>query len=218
VLAIDLSLTSLCYAMRKTRELGLNNIDYAQADILELKSIGRAFDVIEASGVLHHLADPFAGWLQLLSMLRPGGFMRLGLYSKVARQGLVEARRFIAQRGYRPTSEDIQRCRQELSGFADGAPLRRATELPDFFSASACRDLLFHVEEHQLTLPEINTFLSQNHLQFLGFDIPGYALQNFRRRFPNDKTMTDLNLWHIFERENPAIFAGMYQFWIQKTC
>jgi tetratricopeptide (TPR) repeat protein/2-polyprenyl-3-methyl-5-hydroxy-6-metoxy-1,4-benzoquinol methylase len=217
VLAVDLSLTSLCYAKRKTRELGLNNIEYAQADILQLESIGRAFDVIEASGVLHHLADPFAGWRLLLSMLRPGGFMRLGLYSKIARQDLVDARRFIAQRGYRPSPEDIRRCRQELTSFGDGTPLKRVTELSDFFTTSACRDLLFHVQEHQLTLPEISTFLSQNRLEFLGFNLPGHVLQNFRRRFPGDKAMTDLNHWHSFEIENPVIFAGMYQFWIQKN-
>jgi 2-polyprenyl-3-methyl-5-hydroxy-6-metoxy-1,4-benzoquinol methylase len=218
VLAVDLSLTSLCYAKRKTRELGLNNIEYAQADILQLQSIGRAFDVIEASGVLHHLADPIAGWRLLLSMLRPGGFMRLGLYSKAARQDLVDARRFIAERGYGPSTEDIRRCRQELASFGDGTPLRRAAELSDFFSSSACRDLLFHVQEHQLTIPEISHFLRQSRLEFLGFDLSGHVLQNFRRRFPSDKTMTDLNLWHIFETENPATFTGMYQFWIQKTC
>jgi 2-polyprenyl-3-methyl-5-hydroxy-6-metoxy-1,4-benzoquinol methylase len=216
VLAVDLSLTSLCYAKRKTRELGLNNIEYAQADILQLESIGRAFDVIEASGVLHHLADPFAGWRLLLSMLRPGGFMRLGLYSKLARQDLVDARRFIAQHGYRPSTEDIRRCRQELTSFSDGTPLKRVTEFSDFFSTSTCRDLLFHVQEHQFTLPEISTFLSQNRLEFLGFNLPGHVLQNFRRRFPDDKDMTDLNHWHSFETENAVIFAGMYQFWIQK--
>src|SRR5215831_1907182 len=216
LLAVDLSLTSLCYAKRKTRELGLNNIEYAQADILQLESIGRVFDVIEASGVLHHLADPFAGWRLLLSMLRPGGFMRLGLYSKIARHDLVDARRFIAQRGYRPSTEDIRQCRQEITSYGDGTPLKRITEWSDFFSTSMCRDLLFHIQEHQLTLPEINTFLSQNRLEFLGFNLPGHVLQNFRRRFPNDKTMTDLNHWHSFETENPVIFAGMYQFWIQK--
>jgi tetratricopeptide (TPR) repeat protein/SAM-dependent methyltransferase len=216
VLAVDLSLTSLCYAKRKTRELGLNNIEYAQADILQLASIGRAFDVVEASGVLHHLVDPFAGWRLMLSMLRPGGFMRLGLYSKLARQDLVDARRFIAERGYRPSAEDIRRCRQELTSFGDGTPLKRATEWSDFFSTSTCRDLLFHIQEHQFTLPEISTFLSQNRLEFLGFNLPGHVLQNFRRRFPDDKTMTDLNHWHNFEIENQMIFAGMYQFWIQK--
>jgi SAM-dependent methyltransferase len=217
VLAVDLSLTSLCYAKRKTRELGLSNIEYAQADILQLGSIGRAFDVIEASGVLHHLAAPFAGWRLLLSMLRPGGFMHLGFYSKLARQDLVEARKFIAKRGHGPSAEDIRRCRQELTGFGDGTPLGKITEWTDFFSTSACRDLLFHVQEHQLTLPEIGAFLRQNRLKFLGFDLPGHVLHKFRRRFPNDKTMTDLDLWHIFETENPSIFAAMYQFWTQKT-
>ena len=143
--------------------------------------------------------------------------MRLGLYSKVARRDIVDARRFIAERGYGPSSEDIRRSRQELISFGDDRPLKKVTELLDFFSTSACRDLLFHVQEHQLTLPEISPFLHQNRLEFLGFDLPGHVLQNFRRRFPNDKTMTDLDLWHIFETENPSIFTGMYQFWIQKT-
>ena len=36
VLAIDLSKTSLSYALRKTRQLGLSSIEYAQADLLKL--------------------------------------------------------------------------------------------------------------------------------------------------------------------------------------
>jgi SAM-dependent methyltransferase len=76
----DLSLASLGYAARKSRELGLDNIAHAQADILELGSIGRSFDIIESSGVLHHLADWRAGWRVLLTLLRPGGLMRLGFW------------------------------------------------------------------------------------------------------------------------------------------
>ena len=104
VLAVDLSLASLCYAGRQTRALGRNAIQYAQADIMKLPSIGATFDIIEASGVLHHLADPFAGWRVLLSMLRPGGIMLLGLYSETARRDIVAARDFIAERGYQPTA------------------------------------------------------------------------------------------------------------------
>src|SRR5262249_42814060 len=117
-----------------------------------------------------------------------------------------------------PFSEDIRHVRQEHTRFSDGKPLKRVIELSDFFTTSTCRDLLFHIQEHQLTLPEISTFLGQNQLEFLGFNLPGRVLQNFRRRFPDDKAMTDLNHWHSFETENPVIFAGMYQFWIQKTC
>jgi 2-polyprenyl-3-methyl-5-hydroxy-6-metoxy-1,4-benzoquinol methylase len=216
VLAIDLSLSSLCYAKRKTRQLGLKNLEYAQADILNLQSIGRTFDVIEAGGVLHHLADPLAGWRVLLAILRPGGFMRIGLYSKLARQDIAAARTLIAQRGYGSSAEDIRRCRHELASWGDGAPPAKVVNWRDFFSTSICRDLLFHVQEHQFTLPQIDEFLRQNRLDFLGFDLPGGALQNFRKRFPNHGAMSDLALWHAFEIENPSLFTNMYQFWIRK--
>jgi 2-polyprenyl-3-methyl-5-hydroxy-6-metoxy-1,4-benzoquinol methylase len=216
VLAVDLSLTSLSYAARKTRELGLKNIEYAQADILHLGTVGRRFDVIEASGVLHHLAEPMVGWRVLLSILRPGGFMRLGLYSKAARRDLAPARSFIAQRGYGTTPEDIRLCRQELTKIGQNSSLARIAEWGDFFSTSTCRDMLFHVQEHQLTLPEISAFLQQNHLQFLGFILSLATQENFRRRFSDDVTMTNLANWHIFEIENPATFIDMYEFWIRK--
>ena len=213
VLAIDLSLSSLSYAARKTQELGLKNLEYAQADILKLQSISRNFDVIEAAGVLHHLPEPMAGWRILLSMLRPGGFMRIGLYSKLARQDIVVAREFIAKRDYRPSTEDIRRCRYEL---ATSAPPSKVVNLLDFFSTSSCRDLLFHVQEHQFTLPDIADFLRGNELEFLGFDLPVGTLRSFRQRFPDSRTMNDLALWHTFELENPSLFTSMYQFWVRK--
>ena len=39
ILAIDLSISSLKYAKRKTEELGIENIEYIQHDILDLKSL-----------------------------------------------------------------------------------------------------------------------------------------------------------------------------------
>ena len=77
---------SLAYATRKARELRVANVEFGQADILQLRSFQRTFDVIELVGVLHHLRDPLEGWRILLSLLRPGGFMRVGLYSALARQ------------------------------------------------------------------------------------------------------------------------------------
>jgi 2-polyprenyl-3-methyl-5-hydroxy-6-metoxy-1,4-benzoquinol methylase len=105
ILAIDLSRVSLAYARRKTREEGLRNIEYAQADILNLSTLGRTFDRIEAVGVLHHLADPKAGSRVLLSLLAPNGTMRVGLYSEVARRPIVDARAIVTERGYQPTAE-----------------------------------------------------------------------------------------------------------------
>jgi 2-polyprenyl-3-methyl-5-hydroxy-6-metoxy-1,4-benzoquinol methylase len=101
MLAVAISLASLGYARRKSEELGLT-IAYAQADILELErdldTGGRQFDLIESLGVLHHLADPWAGWRAPRTLLRPGGFMLLGLYSEMARRPVLAARARIAER------------------------------------------------------------------------------------------------------------------------
>jgi tetratricopeptide (TPR) repeat protein/SAM-dependent methyltransferase len=216
VLAIDLSLSSLCYAQRQTHCLGLSNILYAQADIMKLSSIGRAFDVIESSGVLHHLADPLAGWQALLSILRPNGLMLLGFYSEIARRDVVGARNFIAARGYHPTADDMRRCRQELFDCADGTPIKNVIGFRDFFNLNEFRDLLFHSQEHRMTIPQIASFIAENDLQFLGFETDLATARNYARQFPADVAMTDLAQWHRYETDNPLTFRQMYQFWVQR--
>jgi len=213
VLAVDLSLTSLCYAKRKTPAALAERIEYAQADILKLASIDRTFDLIEVSGVLHHLADPIAGWRVLLGLLRPGGFMHVGLYSELARRDIVAARAFILEQGYRPTADDIRRCRQDLLN----SPLSGVAKASDFFSTSECRDLLFHIQERRLTIPQIKSFIVENGLKFIGFEFAPQVMQRYREIFGGDRFVRDLDRWHAFETEKPDTFAGMYQFWIQKN-
>jgi 2-polyprenyl-3-methyl-5-hydroxy-6-metoxy-1,4-benzoquinol methylase len=215
VLAIDLSLSSISYAKRKTQELGIRNIEYAQADILRLSDIARTFDIIESVGVLHHLADPFTGWRALLSLLRPGGFMYLGFYSELARRHVVKAREIIAARGYSSTADDIRRFRRDLARNLE-VELQSLGQYPDFFSTSECRDLLFHVQEHRLTISQIQSFLADSGLHFVGFELDRSVLHQYRALFTDDPSCTDLGNWASFEADNPDTFVGMYQFWIQK--
>ena len=216
ILAVDLSMASLCYAKRKTQEMGLTSIEYAQADLLRLAEIDRHFDVIESAGVLHHLADPLAGWRALLSLLRPGGLMRLGLYSEVARRNIAKARTLISKHGYGSTADDIRQCRQFLANNDSDVEIKLVTELYDYFSTSNCRDLILHVSEHLMTIEILRDFIKDNNLRFIGFELNNISMVGYRRRFPNDPTATDLEQWSIFEKENPDTFLGMYQFWVKK--
>jgi SAM-dependent methyltransferase len=214
VLAVDLSLSSLCYAKRSTPAPLAANIEYAQADILKLATIGRDFDVIDCSGVLHHMADPLEGWRILLTLLRPGGLMHLGFYSEAGRKDVAAARSFIADRGIGSTPPEIRRCRQELLK----TPLASVTRFTDFFSTSECRDLLFHVHEARMTIPAINTFIGEHRLKFLGFEFDASASHQLRNHFTaSGWSLTDLGRWHEFETRFPDTFSGMYQFWAQKT-
>jgi hypothetical protein len=93
--------------------------------------------------------------------------------------------------------------------------MKSVASYADYFSISECRDLLFHVQEHQLTIAEIAAFLREHKLQFVGFELAPQALANYRSRFSQDFAMTDLNAWEAFEAQHPTTFAGMYQFWVQ---
>jgi 2-polyprenyl-3-methyl-5-hydroxy-6-metoxy-1,4-benzoquinol methylase len=213
-LAIDLSLSSLCYARRKTPADLTVRIDYAQADILKLASIGRSFDVIDACGVLHHMADPMDGWRILLNLLRPGGVMHLAFYSDTGRSDVAAARAFIAEHGFDPTPAEIRRCRQELLK----RPLASVTRFTDFFTTSECRDLLFHVQEVRVNIVEIMNFIRENSIKFIGFEFDQPTLQRYRAEFSAAGwSSTDLDRWKEFETKYPDTFSGMYQFWVQKT-
>ena len=219
VLAVDLSLSSLSYASRKTKELGISNIEYAQGDIMEIGGIGRRFDLIESSGVLHHLDDPIAGWRGLTGLLRPGGLMMIALYSETARQDIIDGRSLIAEKGYTASPEDIRRCRQDIIAMAEDGnrEWEKICNGKDFFSLSECRDMLFHVQEHRFTLPGIDDALTSLKLKFLGFQIRDQiTLKKFRESHPNKDALTSLALWHKFELKNPDTFRGMYQFWCKK--
>ncbi|MBV9556005.1 MAG: methyltransferase domain-containing protein [Pseudolabrys sp.] len=213
VLAVDLSLSSLSYAKRKTPPALTDKIEYAQADILKLAELNRSFDLIDSSGVLHHMADPMAGWRTLLGLLRPSGLMHLAFYSELGRRDIVEAREFIAKEGYGSTTADIRRARQDLAA----TQLQSFTRVNDFFSTSECRDMLFHVQEHRLSIPQLKSFMAENGLRFIGFEFDAATMRRYREEFSRSNwSLTDLDRWAAFETQFPATFAGMYSFWAQK--
>jgi len=214
VLALDLSLSSLCYALRKTQELGISNIEYLQADILGLNQLDREFHIIESVGVLHHMDNPLSGWKALVDKLCINGYMKIGLYSELARNNIVQARREIELRGYSPSLDDIRKYRDEIISRSSDFTIILGSR--DFYSLSTCRDLLFHVQEHRFTLPQLENSLHHLGLRFLGFEMKNSSKHKFRKLYPDHDAMRSLRLWHEFELENPDTFAGMYQFWVQK--
>jgi SAM-dependent methyltransferase len=175
--------------------------------------LDRRFDMIDSRVVLHHLADPAAGWRVLLSLLRPSGLMAVGLYSELARGDVVAGRAFCAERGYPPTQRGIREARQALLS----GEFRSFEQFNDFFSVSECRDMLFHVEEHRFTIAEIEALLGALGLRLIGFELPGPVAAAYRQRFPDDPGMLRLDYWDRFESERPRTFAAMYQFWAQKA-
>jgi tetratricopeptide (TPR) repeat protein/SAM-dependent methyltransferase len=216
VSGIDLSLASLAFATRKASELGLDDVQLMQADILELEDWAERFDIVDVSGVLHHMRDPVTGWRILSDLVRPGGFMRVGLYSERARQSVVEARDFIESEGLEPTADGIRAARAAVAIQCEDQQAGPQS-WRDFFTMGECRDLLFHVQEHRFSLPQIREILEELGLDFVGFEFGGpETLASFRSAFPEPGTEHSLGAWHEYEFGHPHTFSAMYQFWVSK--
>ncbi|MDH5722709.1 MAG: methyltransferase domain-containing protein [Alphaproteobacteria bacterium] len=217
ILALDLSASSLAYAMRKTKERGIENITYGLGDILKFRDLGEQFDLIACTGVLHHMNDPMEGWQTLNDILKPGGFMRIALYSELARKSVVAARDLIKKQGFEPDLNGIHQCREMIRKLPDTDPIKPLMRWMDFYACSTCRDLIFHAQEHRYTCPQIAQSLDHLNLDFMGFELTNpKILEFYKLSFPDDTYALDLDNWNILEQKNPDIFAEMYQFWAQK--
>ncbi len=215
IIGVDLSLSSLAYAKRKMEEIGVKNVELIQGDILHLKKLNKKFDVIECGGVLHHMNKPLEGLKVLLDLLEPHGFLKLGLYSEISRKHIVKIRKFIGNRNFNNTENDIRDCREAILNQKDDNSLYKIIHNHDFYSTSGTRDLIFHVQEHRFTIPEITEILKNFNLEFLGFANPFFK-KKYLQLFPDDKKNLSLDNWNNFEINNPDAFKGMYQFWVKK--
>lgn len=218
IIAIDLSTTSLAFAIRQGEKLGYNDrVAYRHMDILDLPTLGASFDIIFCTGVLHHMDDPMAGWKALCDVSTDQTTMKIGLYSALARKTLDTAREIIGKEFATDTDDGIRAARAHLMHAHQWNDLTFINGSMDFYSLSACRDLLFHVQEHQFTLPQIQECLNALDLEFIQFDFTNPRIaEAYRARFPADAAMTNLTQWHAFECEHPDIFGEMYQFHVRK--
>lgn len=218
--AVDLSASSLAYAIRKKRALRPEvPVTFMQADILRLGEHYKpeSFDVVMCSGVLHHMHDPMAGWRVITGLLKKNGVMLVGLYSRHARKAVTEMRARIAAEGIPATQEGIRSLRKQVVAQPETESAKWLLSLPDFYTTSDCRDLLFHVQEHQFTFPQIAAALEELGLELTGFEGScRQAIPAFRRMFPDSPLPGTLAEWDAFEQAHPHTFSAMYQFWVRK--
>ncbi|MFN3235435.1 MAG: methyltransferase domain-containing protein [Pseudomonadales bacterium] len=215
VTAIDLSRASLAYGIKQARALKVDNIEFFQADLLNLPATPK-YHIIESSGVLHHMQEPIKGWQALTKLLEPGGLMKVSLYSERARRIVTTARQIIAENKMDAIDEHIRIFRQaildgQISG--DFGPIIQSN---DFYNLSGTRDLLFNVQEHLFSPLAIQACVNTVGLKFLGFvHLPYDVKQVFDKNFPNDPRRINLENWDKFEEAAPDVFGNMYQFYCQ---
>jgi len=167
VLGIDISSTSLKHTEALKQKYDLNNLETRQLPIEQVKDLGREFDLIVSTGVLHHLADPDAGLRALRSALQPEGAMYLMLYAPYGRTGVHMLQEYCRKLGVGTSPQEIQDLTLTLKELPPHHPLvgmMRGTR--DSLDARALVDALLNPRDRTYAVPQVFEFLERNGLAF----------------------------------------------------
>lgn len=168
ILAIDLSRESLQRLKIHCLRHGLGRqIEIVQGDFrTKLESREEPFDLIVATGVVHHLSDPEAGLRLLAQKLSPRGVMRLMLYSRHGRRAVQKIRDLVDALEIRTPIE--------LKSFVDSLPANHPIRLHfhlygDSKSNAGIMDGFLHACEHGYDALELRELVSSAGLRLGSF-------------------------------------------------
>lgn len=85
VFGSDICLNSLRLAKGFRDRCGIKNAGFLQMNLFRPSFQENTFELVISNGVLHHTSNPFGGFRSLARVVKPGGFMIIGLYNKIAR-------------------------------------------------------------------------------------------------------------------------------------
>jgi SAM-dependent methyltransferase len=108
ITAIDISDTSLRHTRDLQRKYNLENLRLHQLPIERVREMGRTFDLVVCTGVLHHLPDPDQGLCALRDVLRPSGAMRVMVYARYGRVGIYMMQEYCRLLGITASAKDLR--------------------------------------------------------------------------------------------------------------
>jgi SAM-dependent methyltransferase len=152
VVGADLTRASLALAAAAARRFEVGRARFVETDLRAPGLRAGAFDVVYCSGVLHHTPDPEASFRALARLVRPGGFVVLGLYNAYAR-----------------LPHRLRRAVARLTGlrFVPFDPVLRDRAAEPARRAAWLRDQYLHPEEHRHTLAEVQVWFERSGIAFL---------------------------------------------------
>lgn len=177
VVGVDISEASLAHARKLKAKHGLDNLALHGCRIEELPDLGAPFDLVDSSGVLHHLPDPAAGLKALAAVLAPDGVVYLMLYGKYGRAGITMAQELFRILRLEQSPGGVAAVKTALAAFPHDHPVRRAIAGPNDLAFDAgIVDTFLHPVDRGFTVGDCLDLLEGC----------GLVLQGWRNRYAYD--------------------------------
>jgi SAM-dependent methyltransferase len=160
VVGIDVSATSIEKTEFLKHKYGLGNLELHRLPVERAAELGRSFEHVVCTGVLHHLPDPDTGLRALHDVLDPGGAMHLMVYAPYGRAGVYLLQDYCRRLGIGTTAMEIKALAASLHGLPPNHPLMPLLlSGPDFKHEAGLADALLHPQDRAYSVPQLFDFL-----------------------------------------------------------
>lgn len=167
VTAIDISEMSLRHTRDLQQKHNLENLELHQLPIEDVGALGRTFDQIVCTGVLHHLPDPDAGLRALRDVLSPQGALHVMVYAAYGRAGIYMIKEYCRLLGLGSSEEDLRELGATLEALPTDHPIAAVMRsAKDFRHPDALADALLHPIDRAYTVPQLYEWLERCGMSF----------------------------------------------------
>jgi SAM-dependent methyltransferase len=167
VTGIDISQASLKYTDDLKRKYGLGNLELRQLSVESVAELGRSFDQIVSTGVLHHLPDPDVGLRALRDALHPQGALHLMVYAPYGRAGIYMMQQYCRLLGINSADADLRDLATTLEVLPSDHPIAEVLHsAKDFRNPDALADALLHPLDRAYTVPQLYAWLDRCGVSF----------------------------------------------------
>ena len=167
VVGIDVSGTSLAHQQNLADRYGLRNLELHRLPIEDAGTLGRDFDLIMSTGVLHHMKDPSQGVAALAACLRADGVMALMLYATHGRIGVQIMQSVFSDMDVCADEEGLRLIRDAIEVLPPQHPLRSYLSIaPDLGDDAGVLDTFLPGRERTYTIDECREFVASAGLVF----------------------------------------------------
>lgn len=167
VVGVDVSETSITHTRALAARQAVDNLKVERLAIERVAELGRRFDHIVCTGVLHHLADPLIGLSRLREVLAPGGAITLMVYAPHGRAGVYMIQDYCRRLDIGTSPEELAALVATLREIPMGHPMRRLLEASrDYLEDDALADALCNPRDRAFTVPQLLELINQAGLRF----------------------------------------------------
>jgi SAM-dependent methyltransferase len=206
VVAIDVSRSALNHQQYLKDKHALDNLELHLLPIEEVSALGRDFDLIVSTGVLHHMADPLAGMTALAGCLRRDGALGVMLYAKYGRIGVELLESVFRDLGLSQDEASVQAVKDIFAVLPAAHPIRSyLTVARDLQTDGALVDTFLHGRQRSYTVDECLDLVASAGLTFQGWfhKTPYYPHEILTPSGELGSRLAELpevQLWSVMER------------------